>query len=413
MQILLADDDNTSLLMLRAVLKRMQYDVVTAIDGAKAWAILSSPNAPRIAIIDWHMPEIDGLQLCQLVRRQRLPHYTYIVLVTSRGRREDAIAGLDAGADEFITKPFHADELEAHLRAAERIIKLQRNIEDSQASLSAVLAHIDSGVVLCDAFGKVIFSNELAQTMHHTCVGDTPQTRETFFESRFGNSKNAAMVMETMRWGAGAQGKPPDIEMGTDPLRILSWRTKPMSFAEGEGHLDVFNDITAERQLAAVLTEQALTDALTRLINRRGGEDGLAREVSRLARGGVAHVSVAMLDIDHFKHVNDTFGHPVGDSVLRLVSQTVQKSIRPTDLAIRWGGEEILLILSGADLTTARMLVERIRAAVEQVRVQGLPPVTFSAGVSELAKNEKAHLAIGRADAALYTAKTSGRNRVV
>jgi diguanylate cyclase (GGDEF)-like protein len=387
--------------------------VLTANDGAKAWEILSSPNAPRIAIIDWHMPEIDGLQLCQRVRQQKLGHYTYIVLVTSRGRREDAIAGLDAGADEFITKPFHADELEAHLRAAERIIRLQCEIEDSRASLVAVLAHIDSGVVLSDAFGKVIFSNELAQTLHRSCPGQTPSTRQSFFESHRGSYKNAAMVMETVQWGAGAQGSPPDIEIGVDPPRILSWRTKPMAFVEGEGHLDVFNDITAERQLAAVLTEQALTDPLTQLVNRRGGEEGLAREVSRLARGGVAHVSIAMLDIDHFKHVNDTYGHPIGDSVLRLVSQTVSKAIRPTDLAIRWGGEEILLVLSGADLATARLLVDRIRASVAQMRVDTLPAVTFSAGVGELAKKEKPSVAIARADAALYIAKTSGRNRVV
>lgn len=413
MQILLADDDSTSLLMLRAVINHMQYDVVTASDGARAWDILSAPNAPRIAIIDWHMPEVDGLQLCQRVRQQKRPYYTYIVLVTSRGRREDAIAGLDAGADEFITKPFHADELEAHLRGAERIIKLQREIEDSRASLAAVLAHIDSGVVLSDAFGNVIFSNALAQTMHNTCVGDTPSTRSGFFEARCGGCKNAAMVMETVRWGQGTSGTPPDIEMGSDPPRILSWRTKPMAFAEGAGHLDVFNDITAERQLAAVLTEQALTDPLTRLVNRRGGEQGLAREMSRLARGGIAHLSVAMLDIDHFKRVNDTFGHPVGDSVLRLVAELVSTSIRPTDLAIRWGGEEILLVLSGADLETARRLVDRIRLKVAQARVEGLPAVTFSAGVGELSKAEQPSIGIGRADAALYTAKTSGRNCVV
>lgn len=141
MRILIADDSAVSRRLLEATLRKWNYDVIVAGDGNQAWEVLQQEHPPQLAILDWMMPGRTGLELCRLVRRKKTDHYTYILLLTSKSQREDLIAGMDAGADDYVTKPFDQHELRVRLRAGLRIIELQKELLAAQEALREQATH--------------------------------------------------------------------------------------------------------------------------------------------------------------------------------------------------------------------------------------------------------------------------------
>ncbi len=161
----------------------------------------------------------------------------------------------------------------------------------------------------------------------------------------------------------------------------------------------------------AALERLAMTDALTGLANRRAGERALDREVARAHRSGGA-LSVALIDVDRFKTINDAYGHGAGDDVLCEVSRVLTATLRASDYAVRWGGDEFLVLLPDVPLAGALVFADRARTQLESLRTPGAPRVTVSVGIVELERDESARAALARADARLYDAKAAGRNRV-
>ena len=176
-------------------------------------------------------------------------------------------------------------------------------------------------------------------------------------------------------------------------------------------------DITERRQMEVDLKELAITDPLTGLPNRRHFMAALERELARVKRFKTQPAAVLMVDLDHFKRINDRHGHAVGDAVLVHFAQLVRESLRITDTAGRMGGEEFAVLLPGADLETAREFAERLRHRVLRMPTAhegAVIPLTASIGVSVLAPDDpRAETAMARADAAAYRAKEAGRNQVV
>ena len=298
MKILIAEDDLVTRRMLQAYLEKWGYEVVTVSDGQQAWQLLRQDNAPRLAILDWMMPGMDGTSVCREVRRSNLQPYIYLILLTAKGYQEDVIAGLEAGADEYLTKPFDPYELRARLRAGARIVELQ-----------------DSLI----------------------------QAREA-------------------------------------------------------------------------LREQAMHDALTQLLNRRATMDVLLAELSR---GNREHkpLTVMMVDIDHFKSVNDKYGHPAGDGVLCEISRRLRISSRTYDAVGRIGGEEFLIVVPGCAAAQGMAQAERLREVVctRPTKFKDLSiNVTVSVGVATMPhpKQDGMEALLALADQALYGAKAGGRNRV-
>ncbi len=297
MKILVADDDAVSRLALSAVLGHWGYEVTAVADGDAAWSVLMSEESPRLVILDWKMPGREGPAICADLRRQDRPGYFYVILLTALGSRDALVEGMEAGADDFITKPFEPEELRVRLRAGKRILELEA-------------------------------------------------------------------------------------------------------------------ELTASRE---AYREQAAHDALTGVLSRRAILETLERELSR-ARRSRTSVAVALCDVDHFKLVNDRYGHQAGDSVLVEIARRMTSALRDSDVVGRVGGEEFLAVLPGADRTTGLAVAERIRAAVSALPVDlpsGSLPVTVSIGVAaKPGEPVTADLLVSAADRALYLAKDEGRDRV-
>jgi two-component system cell cycle response regulator len=299
MKVLIADDDDVLRHILQVKLTKWGYDVIEARNGIDAWRLLQGNDAPRLAILDWIMPGMDGLEVCKEIRNREDQAYTYLLLLTAKHKKEDLIAGMEAGADDYVSKPFDSEELKMRLRAGRRILDLQAEL------LSA---------------------------------------------------------RETLRY-------------------------------------------------------QATHDSLTGLLNRSATLDALRNELERAHRQKTP-LCVMIGDCDHFKAINDTYGHSVGDAVLCEAARRMQSSLRTYDTIGRYGGEEFLFLLPGCNFQDAHCLAERLRACITSRPVE-LPhiKVSFSISIGVIVKQNvtAADLdpMIQAADAALYQAKLQGRNQVV
>ncbi len=298
MRVLIADDSATSRAMLRKSLAKWGYEVVMAENGAEALDILERPDAPSMAILDWVMPHLTGPEVCKKVRETRREPYTYILLLTSKNSKDETIEGLEAGADDYIVKPFDQQELSVRLRAGKRIIDLQLSLMEAREELR----------------------------------------------------------------------------------------------------------------------EKANKDLLTKLHNRSAIMATLETEIARSHRDQRS-VGLALLDIDHFKKVNDTYGHFAGDAVLRETAARLKSSMRAYDQVGRYGGEEFLVVLPNCDMEQAVQQADRMRMRLQESRIladAGVEiPVTASFGVTITDLSDRdPDVFIRVADEALYRAKANGRNRV-
>lgn len=201
-----------------------------------------------------------------------------------------------------------------------------------------------------------------------------------------------------------------EFELSRPARSVIRWVARRVSQPE-EAIIVVCTDITAEVDLVAAYERLSMTDRLTGLSNRRGAEQFVRRESSKFKRYG-GSMSIVILDVDHFKKVNDTYGHNVGDQVLRAIGATIADVIRVCDFAARWGGEEFLVVLPNTNLEGGRLCAERLRVAVEHIVFPGGLAVTISAGVAEMGRSEDPIPLVARADELLYRAKGEGRNCV-
>jgi two-component system cell cycle response regulator len=298
-RILIADDDPVSLRLMEHMLRSSGYEVVTVDNGREAARILCKADGPRMALIDWMMPGLDGPGVCRAVRERHDDAYVYMLLLTSKQSSGDVVQGLEAGADDYLTKPCHPAELKARLHTGRRVLQLEDKLVEAR---------------------------------------------------------------EKMRF-------------------------------------------------------KATHDTLTSLWDR-GAILALLRSKLSRSRRDHSPVSLMLCDVDHFKNVNDTYGHTVGDEALQEVSKRLQDAVRSHDAVGRYGGEEFLIVMGGTGRNELRERAEQVRSAISCLPFltsQGEIAVSLSIGIvtiDDWNKSLPVELFLKEADDALYQAKADGRNRV-
>ena len=310
--------------------------------------------------------------------------------------------------------------LEARQRVADLEAKesnhkqAEKALGESEEKFRAIAETAVDAIILADSNGNIVFWNKSAQDIFGYTEDEilgkplTILMPEQYRESHqkglerlnsTGESKYIGRMNEM--YGLGKDGYNFPVE-----LSVSMWKIKGETFYSG-----IVRDITRRKQLENDLEKLATTDRLTQAFNRTKFQEVIKQELER-AKRYYHSLSVAMFDIDHFKKVNDTYGHAVGDSVLQTLTKIVKENLREIDYLVRWGGEEFILIAPETDIERARVLAERIRKATESYKFDQAGTITVSFGITEYKPDDTEDTLIKRADDAMYEAKKKGRNRV-
>jgi len=447
-RILVVDDIEANVRLLEAKLSAEYYQVSCAYDGPTALA-MAAQDCPDIILLDVMMPGMDGFTVCRKLKEDPVTRHIPVVLVTALDGRADRIQGLEAGASDFLTKPIDDVMLFARVRSLTRLKLVIDELRQREASGRRIGVIAGAATRLDGLGGRVLIVDDNERQAQRLAaelsVAHRPVVESDPEKARI----SAAGPVDLVIINAAARG--------FDGLRFAA----AMRSDERSRHLPILamvdpderprmvkaleigvNDILPrpidpQELLARVKTqiqrkrytdylrsnldhslELAVTDQLTGLHNRRymiGQLDSLAK---RAALGGDP-VAALLIDIDHFKKINDTFGHDVGDEVLREFGLRLASNVRAIDLPCRYGGEEFTVIMPDTQLADAMRIAERIRMHVagSPFRVAGgkeLLTVTISVGVSAtLGAQDTPEALLKRADEGVYEAKASGRNTVV
>ncbi len=402
MKILVAEDDAVAGKYLTVALQRLGHEVILCTNGQQAIDQFNV-HQPYIIISDWMMPFVDGLELCQRVRAMRLDHYTYFILQTAKNSKEDYRVGMDAGVDDFLTKPISHGDLGIRLRVAERMIKQRIDSERMIRQLARFPADNPNPIIQVDREFKIIYANA-------SCLHLLEQWAAKVGDLAPKNLRDQAEVLFST-------GQRQEIEISCAE-RVFSFSATSVS-PEGVAYLyghDITERKRAEGELVVLKNqaeENALHDQLTGLPNRRLFNERLQQETVRAQRQGTK-MALVMVDIDNFKQINDGHGHRVGDQVIVTIAQCLRGHLRATDTVCRWGGDEMVLLLS--DLKdregVARVCGKVMQSVKEQAMRSDVPvPVSLSLGSALFPDDsDDPTLLMQQADYALYVAKGDGRD---
>jgi two-component system cell cycle response regulator len=449
--ILIVDDVPTNVALLEAKLSGEYYDVLSATSGAVALDLARTEN-PDLILLDVMMPGMDGFEVCRQLKADTRTAHIPVVMVTALDQPSDRVAGLEAGADDFLTKPVDDMALFARLRSLLRLKMMMDELRMREATGSSMGAiapgevaidgplrdasilvvedRVSRGARLCEMvmpLGTVTIETD----PHKACKKAETLKYDLIIVSLNLAEVDGLRVCSHVRSNESTRHIPllvladendtPRLIRALD-IGVNDYVVRPVE--PNELLARACNQIRRKRisdQLRAnfhLSLKLAVTDAVTGLYNRHYMSNHLDTLMARACGAGKT-VSLMLMDIDFFKSVNDRFGHAVGDEVLREFAQRVQRNVRGIDLASRYGGEEFVVIMPDTGLSYAVGAAERInrQIAAEPFAVNGAPEaiaITVSIGLAASNRDTTtSERLLERADAALYQAKRDGRNRVV
>ena len=450
-RVLVVDDVPANVKLLEARLSAEYFDVVTANCGTQALEICQRAECD-IVLLDVMMPDIDGFEVCRRLKSNPRTHFIPVVMVTALDSPSDRVRGLDAGADDFLTKPVSDVVLIARVRSLTRLKMMTDEMRMRAITSHEIGIQAPEREAIADTGkgGKILLVDDrpssyerLAPVLAEEHAVDVePNPSEALFHAAENNYVLLIVSLNLENYdGLRLCSQVRSLERTRSvPLLALSEADNNTQLLRG---LEIgVNDyllrpVDKNELLARARTqirrrrythylrdsvqnslEMAITDPLTGLHNRRYLDNHLKTIFNRsMIRG--RPLSVLMTDIDRFKKVNDTYGHDAGDEVLKEFASRVRSTVRGADLACRYGGEEFVVIMPDTSTEVAAVVAERLRAAVESspfaLKAAGLAlNVTASFGISSRVEGiETPDQLIKQADRALYEAKSAGRNRVV
>jgi two-component system cell cycle response regulator len=450
-RVLVVDDILANVKLLEARLSAEYFDVITAMSGEEALTICERAECDLV-LLDVMMPDMDGFEVCRRLKTDPATHHIPVIMVTALDQPSDRVRGLDAGADDFLTKPIPEMALIARVRSLSRLKMLtdelrMRAVASSEIGIDSpereAIADTGRGgriLIVDDRPGSYERISSVLAEEHTVELEANPN--EALFRAADGNydlliislgleNFDALRLCSQVRSIDRTRNVP--ILAVTDPdsgarmvrgleIGVNDYLMRPIDknelLARARSQIRKRRYTERLRDNVQMSIEMAITDALTGLFNRRYMESHLATLIEQAMSRGKP-LTALVLDIDFFKSVNDTHGHDAGDDVLREFALRIKRSIRGIDLACRYGGEEFVVIMPETDMAVAAMVAERLRrriAADPFAIQQGARtiPVTISIGVAAMrGKDDNAASILKRADQALYQAKRNGRNRVV
>lgn len=450
-RILVVDDVQANLKLLEARLSAEYFDVVSATNGFDALEICEAGGID-IVLLDVMMPGMDGFEVCRRIKASPNSHHVPVIMVTALDQPEDRVKGLEAGADDFLTKPVSDIAITTRVKSLVRVKTLVDEMQTRVATgeelgfgeqLDLIVRQpVSNGRILIvdDRMSSFERIAGMLQGEHEVVVEPDPQ--QAVFNAAEGNYELVLISMNLKDFDGlrlCSQIRSLDRTRNLPILTIVDPNDDARLLRAIEMGVNdyVMRPIDKNELIARVRTqirrkrysdklydsfqhnmEMAVTDALTNLHNRRYMESHLKTLTANSCESGKP-LSLMILDIDFFKAVNDSHGHDVGDDVLREFSKRLQKNIRGIDLACRFGGEEFVVVMPDTDISMAYIVAERIRRTIAEktflVKGGSLSQnITASIGVSGFQdKDDTPEGLLKRADEALYRAKNDGRNRVV
>jgi two-component system cell cycle response regulator len=448
-RVLVVDDVQSNLKLLQTRLSLEYFEVLAATNGPDAIAICEKGGCD-IVLLDVRMPGMDGFEVCRRLRTTPDTAYLPIVLLTALDRPADRVRGLESGADDFLTKPVDEIALIARVRS---LVRLKFSIDElrTRASHSAeagASAPIEALKLDLSEPGRLLLVDE-QRSSRERITGALSPYHDVILADEPGEALAAAReeTIDLMIVGLGfgafdglrlcSQARSRErtrnlpILLIADPedrakvlrgleLGVNDYLTRPIDRNEllARVRTNIRQKLYADRLRQSVQQsiEMALYDALTGLNNRRSLERRLAAMIETARQRGAA-LTMMILDIDHFKRVNDTYGHDVGDLVLKGFAAQLQEIVRGSDLLCRLGGEEFVVVMPDVDATQAALIAERARWTTESRDfvldgAAGSVSITVSIGLAEWREKWDSAELYRRADRALYLSKSAGRNRV-
>jgi len=450
-RVLVVDDVELNVKLLEAKLSSEYFQVIPAFNGPSALELAES-EMPDIILLDVMMPRMDGFEACRRLKANPRTTDIPVVMVTALSDIADRLRGLEAGADDFLTKPVNDIALFARVRSLVRLKRMMEELrlreevcgrfgsQDEQVGPAHGVRGAQILLVEQQGFGASRIADTLApiaESLRQVGTGD---------EAQAALDESVELVILSLSIPDG------------DPLRLVSqWRASecfrqlPILLLADENELPrlakgldlgandyLIRPVDRNELLARVRSQVrrmrlqerlhenyrrslslALTDELTGLYNRRYVVAHLEELLLRKgADNGPGETTLMMFDVDHFKAVNDQHGHPAGDDVLRQLADRALRGVRSIDLVARLGGEEFVVVMPETDLNAGVMVAERLRQAIasEPFLIHAIGerrPVTISIGVAVAASGDTVDTLLQRADDALYEAKNAGRNKVV
>jgi len=390
-RVLVVDDDPNLRKTLADILRVKGYETVLVDTGAQAIAAMEQGGI-SLALIDLVLPDMSGLQV--MARLKVISPLTEVIILTGHASMDTAIKATSQGAFSYLLKPYQMDDL---LRNIEHGVE-RRQAREEILRLASFPRLDPSPVIELDSDGEISYLNPAAervfpglsaQGVSHPLLQGTAELIDAL---RSGNHHGETSTGEAV------------ISETTYELHI--------SYIQEVNLIRIYVlNITERKRTEEEIRVFATTDSLTGIMNRREFTAVLAREVNQARRYGTP-LALAMYDLDHFKLVNDTFGHDVGDYVLQAVTRLVGGNIRDTDIMARWGGEEFMVLMPQSDINAARIVAEKLRLQISGHHFDSVNALTVSFGITVFEPADDPDSLLKRVDNALYLAKKQGRNCV-
>jgi diguanylate cyclase (GGDEF)-like protein len=400
-KIIAVDDNLGNLTALKDTLKNT-YEVYTCLSASKMFELLEH-FLPDLILLDVEMPVMNGYETEKKLKKHKKYNQIPFIFLTIKDDIKSEINGLNLGAIDYIHKPFVAPVLLQRIKTHLGLLDYEK-IEIISIATVAAMKHIKEGFILVDVNNNYLSSNPAMAKM---LPGITNLARgESIFSVKGWPEELNAIERDSVEFSV------------TDDESITHFRASVSPvFVENQtlvARIFLFTDITDNVNFLKKLEEAAYTDALTGIYNRKHFIELAEADIQRAVRMEQS-IFMAIMDIDFFKKINDTYGHPAGDMVLKTTAETIHQSIRSYDLLGRYGGDEFILLLAVAKDADIHKQAERIRKNIEHKVVnyeKEKIKVTCSMGLAKFLEADTLESVIVKADEALYAAKNSGRNQV-